>query len=168
VSFPSFREAGLALGRVETPKDCVASRETLRKFLTELAIEGFSDPDLIALETDRIRAIRERQTAPRPLPPPKPWERVARELGLPPKDEILQESPHVIAAKPKSLGTFAKAFGFVVKPEAPPQEAPPPVERSDAQPEPAATWEAPSETIETLEPPAWLLTLEARGCAVYL
>jgi hypothetical protein len=69
MSFPDFHEAGLALGRVETPKDCRASRKTLRQFIADLAIDDFSHTDLTTIEADRIREIRVRQTTSRPLAP---------------------------------------------------------------------------------------------------
>ena len=93
VSFPSFREAGAALARTNPPKDCAPSRRTLRAYLADLAIEELTSTEAATLEADRIRGIRGRQTATRPVRAARNvWETLAPELGLARRDEVLQES----------------------------------------------------------------------------
>ena len=99
VSFASFQKAGEALEATQPPKDCAASRDTLRSYLENLQIDDLDQPETLALETDRVRSIRARQTVGRTGA--HGWvHSVARELGLPHRDEALQESPAEIAAKP--------------------------------------------------------------------
>src|ERR1700681_1753958 len=101
-SFPDFQRADAALQRTSPPNNCVASRLTLQAFLQDLAVEHLSDPETVALEAERIRGIRTRQIAARPAASVArtAWiDSMALELGLPHRDEILQESPEEIARR---------------------------------------------------------------------
>src|SRR5229473_3937663 len=105
-SFPDFQDADIALERTNPPNNCAASRLTLQAFLQDLALEHLSNPETVALEYERIRGIRTRQIAARPVAAEAQtaWiDSVAQELGLPHRDEILQESPEEIAANPLGL-----------------------------------------------------------------
>jgi hypothetical protein len=100
VSFDDFHTASVALDATTPPKDCAASRATLRSYVDHLQIDDFAQPEALALEFERVRAIRVRQTMGRRGR--RGWiNPVAHELGLPHKDEVLQESPAEIAAKPR-------------------------------------------------------------------
>ena len=100
VSFDDFAAASAALDQTNPPKDCMASRATFRTYLEGLQIEEFSQADLASMEVERVRAIRTRQTMSRSGQRRGWTNKVAGELGLPHKDEVLQESPAEIAAKP--------------------------------------------------------------------
>jgi len=62
VSFDDFAAASAALDQTEPPKDCVASRQTFRAYLESVEVDELSQGDLYAIEVDRIRGIRTRQT----------------------------------------------------------------------------------------------------------
>src|SRR5262245_49134861 len=136
VSFEDFDAASAALDQTDPPKDCVASRKTFRAYLESVSIDELSQGDLSVIEVDRIRSIRTRQTMSR-SGQRRGWvNRVAGELGLPHKDEVLQESPAEIAAKP-------------LNPSRPPAASPPPGPRADVSKPPA---NAPVAAVETGEP----------------
>jgi PEGA domain len=144
VSFDDFGAAAAALEQTNPPNDCVASRRTFRGYLETLQIDEFAQSDLTTIEIERLRAIRTRQTMSR-SGQRRGWvNRVAGELGLPHKDEVLQESPAEIAAKPLA-----------------PRKPRPPVAPAPASPRlaadkpvspPPATPAPPAPPVETGEP----------------
>jgi hypothetical protein len=116
----------------------VASRQTFRTYLEGVAIDELSQGDLSAIEVERLRGIRTRQTMSRSGQRRGWTNKVAGELGLPHKDEVLQESPAEIAAKP-------------LNPPRPPAASPPPppAPRADVSKPPAIP---PVAAVETGEP----------------
>ena len=138
VSFDDFAAASAALDQTNPPKDCVASRQTFRAYLESVAIDELSQGELSAIEVERLRGIRTRQTMSRSGQRRGWTNRVAGELGLPHKDEVLQESPAEIAAKP-------------LNPPRPAAAAPPPpaAPRAEVSKPPAPP---PAAAVETGEP----------------
>jgi hypothetical protein len=65
LSFPTFRDAHLALDAVQPPADCIHLRPALARFVQGLALESVASAEATAIELERLRAVRVRQAASR-------------------------------------------------------------------------------------------------------
>ena len=125
LSFADFRQARLALSRVELAREpgCDAYRRTLKVFLNDLAIERLTDVEAAALESNRLREMRDERLARWKAisAPDEEWIAVEHDLLIEDESRVVEEAAHPArrsrVADPVERADGASGIGPLADPE---------------------------------------------------